>query len=68
MLIVEKLAVLETKMTTVEEQNKIVIKKLDEIVPSVKENSWWIERIKLCFVLLAGTGLGLGVISWIWKG
>ena len=60
MLIVEKLAVLE--------QNKIVIKKLDEIVPSVKENSWWIERIKLCFVLLAGTGLGLGVISWIWKG
>lgn len=61
----ERLAVLETKMDNVIKQNDSIIIKLNVICPAVKENSWWIERIKLGFVLLAFSGLGLGVISWI---
>jgi len=64
---IKKFAILETKMTNIEGQNKKIIGKLDDICPAVKENSWWIDKIKCGFVLLAVTGLGLGIISWVWK-
>ena len=61
----ERLAVLETNQNNMTKQNEKIIEKLDVISPLVKENSWWIERIKLGFVLLAFSGLGLGVIRWV---
>ena len=63
----KRLLKLELQMEIIIRQNNHITKKLDEMIPSVKENSWWIERIKLGFVLLAFSGLGLGIISWIIK-
>jgi len=63
----KRLLKLELQMEIIIRQNKHVIEKLDKMSPLVKENSWWIERIKLGFVLMAFSGLGLGIISWITK-
>ena len=63
----KRLLKLELQMEIIIRQNNKIDGKLDKILPAVIENSWWIERIKLGFVLLAFSGLGLGIISWIVK-
>lgn len=59
-----RLARLEVRMGTVMSQNDRILVKLDDICPQVRENSWWIERIKWAVVLIAVTGVGLGIVSW----
>lgn len=64
---IRKFAVLETNQNNMTEQNKSIIEKLDLIVPAVKENSWWIEKIKWGFVMVAVVGVVMGVVSLIWN-
>ena len=63
----ERFAVLETNQANMTEQNRSIITKLDLIVPAVKENSWWIEKIKWGFVMVSVIGVVLGIVSWIRK-
>ncbi len=62
---VRRFAVLETKMTTVERQGNKILEKIEGICPLVKENSWWIEKIKWGFVFVSVAGVVMGVVSWI---
>lgn len=38
------------------------LEKLEEILPQVKDNSWWIHKIKLGFVAISISGVALGII------
>lgn len=62
---IKKFAVLETQMKQVIAQNAVIIRKIDGMCPSVRENSWWIEKIKWGFVMIAVGGFVMGVVSWI---
>ena len=63
----ERFAVLETNQRNMSKQNERIIEKLDDICPAVRENSWWIEKIKWGFVMVAVVGVALGIVSWIKK-
>lgn len=63
----EKFAVLETQTNTIIKQNDAIFNKLNTICPQVMENSWWIEKIKWAFVIIATTGFILGVVSLAFK-
>ena len=63
----ERFAVIETKLDNNIKQGDRIIKMLDVISPSVKENSWWIEKIKWGFVMITVIGVGLGIVSLIWN-
>jgi hypothetical protein len=65
---IKKFAVLETQQAVMMEQNNHIIGQLEEIVPAVKENSWWIEKIKWAFVFVAIVGVVLGIIEWLKRG
>lgn len=44
----------------------IVLKKLEkieDIIPLVRDNSWWINKIKIGFVTLSVGGVALGLIK-----
>lgn len=38
------------------------LEKLEEILPQVRENSWWINKIKLGFIAIAVSGVALGIV------
>lgn len=61
----ERFAVLETNQDNMAKQNDRIIGKLDDICPAVRENSWWIEKIKWGFVMITVAGFALGIVSWI---
>jgi hypothetical protein len=65
---IKKFAVLETQQVMMMEQNNHIIKKLEEVCPAVKENSWWIEKIKWGFVFVAIVGVVLGILEWLKRG
>ena len=60
-----RFAVLETQQKTMMKQNDEILKKLNDVCPAVRENSWWIEKIKWGFVMVAVVGFALGIVSWI---
>jgi len=45
----------------------IALKKLDKIekiIPQVKDNTWWINKIKLSLIVISVSGIALGVIKY----
>lgn len=60
-----RFAVLEMQQRMMIKQNESIIDKLDRIAPAVKENSWWVEKIKWGFVFVTVSGVVLGIVSWI---
>lgn len=60
-----RFATLEANQKNMADQNKSIIEKLDLIVPAVKENSWWVEKIKWGFVMVTILGVVLGIVGWI---
>lgn len=51
-------------------QTSLILKKLDkmetqleEILPYVRENTWWIDKVKKGFVAVAITGVVLGIVA-----
>jgi len=60
-----RFAILETQMKQVIKQNESILEKLNVICPAVKENSWWIEKIKWGFVFVTVAGVIMGIVSWI---
>ena len=42
----------------------VKLEKLEKILPQVEDNSWWINKIKLGFIVLSVSGVGLGIIKY----
>jgi len=63
----KRLLRLELNMEIIIRQNNKISQKLDDILPSVIDNSWWINRIKLGLCVLFVSGLGIGFINWMIK-
>lgn len=63
-----RLAVLENQQMMMMEQNDKILEKLDDICPAVRENSWWVEKLKWGFVMVAVVGVAMGIVAWIKHG
>lgn len=63
----DRLIRLEVKVNTICNLTTSMDKKLDEIMPAVRENSWWIEKIKWGFVFTAIVGVIGGIVTWLMK-
>lgn len=61
---IERLAAIEVKITFVCKQVSETHKKLDEIIPLVKENTWWVGKVKWMFVFIAVVGVIGGIVSY----
>ena len=38
------------------------LEKLEKVLPQVKDNTWWINKIKLGFVTISVIGVALGIV------
>ena len=63
-----RFAVLESQQKEIIKQNDKIFNKLEEVCPAVRENSWWIEKIKWGFVFVTVAGVIMGIVSWVKHG
>jgi len=59
----ERLASIEVKLDVVCKRTAA----LDELVPLIIENSWWVGKIKWAFVFIAVVGVIGGIVSYAWN-
>ena len=38
------------------------LEKIEDIIPIVRDNAWWIHKIKLALITISVSGVALGVI------
>ena len=38
------------------------LEKLEEVLPQVKDNTWWINKIKIAFITISVGGVALGIL------
>ncbi len=39
------------------------LEKIEDIIPLVRDNAWWINKIKIGFVTIAVGGVALGILK-----
>ena len=55
----ERLAAIEVKLDVVCKQTSV----LNELIPKILENSWWVGRLKWAFVFIAVVGVIGGIVT-----
>jgi len=55
----ERLAALEVKMDIVCKRTEV----LDNLIPLIVENSWWVGKMKWAFVFIAVVGVIGGIVT-----
>ena len=56
----ERMAAMEVKLDIVCKRTAI----LDELIPLVRENSWWVGKLKWMFVFIAVAGVIGGIVAY----
>ncbi len=39
------------------------LEKIEDIIPLVRDNAWWINKIKIGFITISVSGVALGIIK-----